>query len=310
LKALILEDKRILRILELDTPILKDGEVLVDVEVAGIGGSEYLGFNDPGIRSLPNIMGHGITGLTSDGRRVAVNPLQGCSKCAQCTEGLIQLCDSWSLIGVHSNGGFAQQVSVPEDSLYELLDLTTWEQSAFIEPFANSINAWELSKAEVNHTVAIIGAGGLGMGLVACVAGIGCKVIEVSDISESRRLAAKTLGATKAVESLEGEFDVVFDTVGSIEARKMAIQLTKKNGKCIFLGFAAQVHEVNFSELIRQQKHFIGSFVYSKQQFKKAIELAQCTQNEWVKNLSFYEVEPQLRKYLEGAIGAIPKLIQ
>ena len=84
-------------------------EVVIDVAVAGIGGSEYLGYNNPGIRTLPNIMGHGFAGTTAEGRRVAVNPLRSCGTCAYCRQGLGQLCDDWHLIGVQSDGGFAQQ---------------------------------------------------------------------------------------------------------------------------------------------------------------------------------------------------------
>jgi (R,R)-butanediol dehydrogenase/meso-butanediol dehydrogenase/diacetyl reductase len=81
---------------------------------------------------------------------------------------MVQLCDEWTLIGVHSDGGFAQKVAVPRESLIELSPELSWEQSAFIEPFANSINAWEISEAQSHNTIAIVGVGSLGLGLVAC----------------------------------------------------------------------------------------------------------------------------------------------
>jgi (R,R)-butanediol dehydrogenase/meso-butanediol dehydrogenase/diacetyl reductase len=168
LKALVLKGKRKLFLEDISTPVVKDGEVLVDVVVAGIGGSEYLGFNHPGIRPLPHIMGHSITGVTINGMRVAIYPLQGCGKCVQCKTKMVQLCDEWTLIGVHSDGGFAQKVAVPRESLIELSPELSWEQSAFIEPFANSINAWEISEAQSHNTIAIVGVGSLGLGLVAC----------------------------------------------------------------------------------------------------------------------------------------------
>ena len=310
MKALILEDKRKLVFRDRDTPSFTDGQVLIDIEVAGIGGSEYLGFNNPGIRPLPHIMGHGITGRTPKGKRVAIYPLQGCGKCVYCKDNHVQLCDKWTLIGVHCDGGFAQKVAVPHELLFELPNEITWEQSAFIEPFANSMNAWEISQASRENSIAIIGAGSLGLGLVACAHAEQCQVIEVSDLSASRLDAAKHLGATKSAQHLNGQFDIVFDTVGTQETRALAIQLSKKGGKSVFLGFATPMFEVNFAELIRHQKQFLGSFVYSKEQFKKAMHLAKNCQSGWVTNLSFIEVEVQLGKYLNNDFSTVKAVLR
>jgi threonine dehydrogenase-like Zn-dependent dehydrogenase len=304
-KALILEDKRKLVLKNVDTPSFSDAEVLIDIEVAGIGGSEYLGFNNPGIRPLPHIMGHGITGLTPEGKRVAIYPLQGCGECVYCKDNRVQLCDKWTLIGVHCDGGFAQKVAIPRELLFELPNELTWEQSAFIEPFANSMNAWEISQASRENSIAIIGAGSLGLGLVACAHAEQCQVIEVSDLSESRLDAAKCLGATKSAESLDGQFDIVFDTVGTQETRALATQLSKKGGKSVFLGFATPMFEVNFAELIRHQKQLLGSFVYSKEHFQKAMHLAKNCQSEWVTNLTFVDVKAQLEKYLNNDFSTV-----
>jgi (R,R)-butanediol dehydrogenase/meso-butanediol dehydrogenase/diacetyl reductase len=303
----VLKGKRKLFLEDISTPVVKDGEVLVlvDVVVAGIGGSEYLGFNHPGIRPLPHIMGHSITGVTINGMRVAIYPLQGCGKCVQCKTKMVQLCDEWTLIGVHSDGGFAQKVAVPRESLIELSPELSWEQSAFIEPFANSINAWEISEAQSHNTIAIVGVGSLGLGLVACAKNQGCNVIEVCDLSKSRLSAALEIGATKGVEKLDGEFDVVFDTMGSRETRKLTIHLAKKGGKCVFLGFATPEHEIDFATLIRHQKHLLGSFVYSIDQFERAMTLAICTKSSWVNNLLFSEVERQLRRFLANDFSVV-----
>jgi (R,R)-butanediol dehydrogenase/meso-butanediol dehydrogenase/diacetyl reductase len=305
LKALVLKGERKLFLENIPTPIVKDGEVLIDVEIAGIGGSEYLGYNKPGIRPLPHIMGHSIVGTTDNGMRVTVYPLQGCGVCVRCKNELVQLCDSWTLIGVHSDGGFAQKVVVPKESIVELSHELTWEQSAFIEPFANSINAWEISEAKSHNTIAIVGAGSLGLGLVACANNQGCNVIEICDLSKSRLSASLELGATKGVKRLDGEFDVVFDTVGSNDTRNLTIQLAKKGGKCVFLGFKTPMHEVNFAELIRHQKRLIGSFVYSINQFERAMKLAMCSKSSWVNNLSLSEIETQLRRFLNNDFSVV-----
>ncbi len=305
LKALVLESANTLVLKEIPSPKPKIGEVLISVELASIGGSEYMGLANPGIRPLPHIMGHGIIGLTAENTKVAVYPLLGCANCEYCQSGLSQLCQDWSLIGVHSDGGFAQNVVVPQENLVNIPTSLSWEQTAFIEPFANSINAWELAHVESGQSVAIVGAGGLGLGLVACAKLSNTKTIAVTDLSTTRRNVASQLGATKVASELDGQFDIVFETYGSKDSRNQAIDLTKKGGKCIFMGFASKNLEVNISEVIRHQKHLLGSFVYSLSQFQEAIKLVELCSSEWVTNIMFSEVKPLLENYLKNDFSTV-----
>lgn len=300
MKALVLEGKRKLGVRVYENPKPADGHVIIDVKVAGIGGSEYLGYNNPGIRPLPSIMGHGIVGVDPSGKRVAIYPLIGCKSCRYCLNKQTQLCESWKLIGVQTNGGFAEQLSVPSDCVAELPEQISWEQSAFIEPFANSVNAWHLSQGKSGQSIAIVGCGGLGLGLVACATQAGCSTVHVADLSENRRLAALEMGATHASSTLTDEYDIVFDTVGSTETRHHAINVSRRGGKVVFLGFETPLQQVNMSEIIRHQKHLIGSFVYSKAQFETAIQLAQSTNPSWVTTVGFADVEAHLLRFLEN----------
>jgi len=151
MKALLLKGKETLILEEVNNPIPQKDQVLVNIEITG-----------------PNIMGHGICGTTKAGLRVAINPLLGCGLCEYCNQNLVQLCTEWKLIGVQTNGGFTQQIVVPKTTLVEIPEDISWEQSCFIEPFANSINAWEIANVNPEEKVLIIGAGGIGLGLAAC----------------------------------------------------------------------------------------------------------------------------------------------
>jgi threonine dehydrogenase-like Zn-dependent dehydrogenase len=305
LKTLMLKEKRVLALHDIKEPEAGDNTQLITVEAVSIGGSEYLGFNNPGIRPLPNIMGHGFTGTTAEGTRVAIYPLSGCGNCQYCSTNQEQLCDEWSLIGVQTDGGFAQKALIPNEQLFKLPEDISWEQSVFIEPFANSINAWEISEASENDSVAIVGAGGLGLGLVSLAHKAGCKNIHVAELSASRINAAKILGATHTAKGLNTTYDIVFDTVGSMETRNQTISSAKKGGKCIFLGFETPELTINMSEIVRHQKDLKGSFVYSRSQFRKAIELAKSCDKDWVKNISFEEVEKILAGFIDGEFNHI-----
>ena len=305
LKSLQLEGKRLLKLREVEDPDVKDNEVVVMVEAVGIGGSEYLGFNNPGIRSLPNVMGHGFTGTLSNGEHVAVYPLSGCRKCQYCLAGQTQLCDHWALVGVHSDGGFTQRVSVSNDQIVKIPKNLSWEKSIFIEPFANSINAWQSSGANNAESIAVIGGGSLGLGLIACARAADTRVIDVAELSENRRRVAMLMGATTTQPSLNRKYDIVFDTVGSPGTRDQAIQTTKKGGICVFLGFETPETTINVSEIIRSQKTLVGSFVYSKEQFTDAIQLVEVCDDTWVTNVGFDRVEDYLVRFLEGDFSCV-----
>jgi threonine dehydrogenase-like Zn-dependent dehydrogenase len=317
MKALVLDAPKKMVVREMDDPIPLENQILVKIVATGIGGSEYLGFNNPGIRPLPNVMGHGIVGIIASGERVAVFPLSGCGDCHYCSAQQTQLCDHWSLIGVQTQGGFAEKLAVPTANLFPLPESISWEQAAFIEPFSNSVNAWELSGATAKSSIAIVGAGGLGLGLVACAHAQGCSNITVIESSNNRREAARMLGAHNVVADVENLmlddsdkndiafFDVVFDTVGSASAKRAAIDITKKQGICVFLGFETPTLDVNISELIRHQKKLLGSFVYSPEQFRQAISLVENCRSEWVKNITIEQVEPMLLDFLSNDFSVV-----
>jgi len=297
----MLVGKQKLTLCEIDAPVGCASAEIITVKAVGIGGSEYLGFNHPGIRPIPSIMGHGFTGIDANQRRVAVYPLSGCGSCQFCSNDQAQLCEQWSLLGVQTDGGFAEKVSVPRDQLFDIPDDISWEQSVFIEPFANSINAWEISGAQSKHSIAVIGAGSLGLGLVALAnQSASCHRIHVSEPSLARKAAAQSLGATETSNQLNKVYDVVFDTVGSTATRNQAIQATQKGGACVFLGFETAELNVNVSEIIRYQKRIMGSFVFSKRQFLDAIGLSAVCDAAWVKNISFCEVEQTLIQFCKA----------
>ena len=182
---------------------------------------------------------------------------------------------------------------------FELPHTLTRKKAVFVEPFANSVNAWETASPDIDNSIAIVG-GGLGLGIVACAVSENLANINLADWSASRCQAAKDLGATFTGSSLNGNFDIVFETVGSQKSRDTAISLTKKGGKYVFLGFETPTYNANFNELIRHQKQLLGSFIFTREQFSKAIQLAHRCNDEWVTEVGLHEVESHLGQFQKG----------
>lgn len=306
MKALVLEAANRLALREVEEPVPATGEEVISVSIAGLGGSETLALANPGIRPLPNIMGHGFAGTTSDGRRVAVNPLVSCDDCKYCHRDQRHLCDQWTLIGVQRNGGFAERVAVPTSSLVEIPEDMSWAQASFIEPFANSVGGWEKVFPASDASVLIIGAGGLGLGLVACAnADDRERPVEVLEPSENRMKAVVDLGGVSCVDGETRRFDVVFDTVGSAGSRFLALRLADKGATIVALGFKAAVQEIPVNELIRHEHKMIGSFVYTADQFRTSLALAAQMNDQYVTELGWPEVHDALIKFQKGEFSIV-----
>ena len=108
------------------------GELIVRPQAVGICGSEVEGYlGHMGNRTPPLVMGHEFAGVVVaagagagelEGARVAVNPLSGCGRCRLCRAGHSNLCPDRKLIGVHSDGAFADLVRAPAASARALPD--------------------------------------------------------------------------------------------------------------------------------------------------------------------------------------------
>ena len=165
MKALVFTAIGIVEIQDVPDVVAGDNEVIVHVDRTGICGSELHGIQTSGFRVPPLIMGHEFVGHTSDGRRVAVNPLTSCTTCDLCITGYTQLCRTRSLLGVHRPGGFAERVVVPRSSIHDLPDDIDWDRAALIEPTANAVHAWSLAGSPKDKRIGVIGCGPIGFGL-------------------------------------------------------------------------------------------------------------------------------------------------
>jgi threonine dehydrogenase-like Zn-dependent dehydrogenase len=260
-------------------PVVGDDEALVTVRASGICGSELHGFRSVGMRVPPLIMGHEFVGTTTDGRRVAVNPLLFCGTCERCAEGRPQVCRTRRLLGVHQPGGFAEQVAVPRRALQTLPDDLPDEAAALVEPLANAVHAWSLLPADARR-VHVIGAGAIGLvcGLVAARNGAD---VQISDRSEQRLATARRLGLTAVAAPSAPDYDAVIDAVGLPATRRASVERTRTAGTAVWIGLADDTAEFSGNDLVRGEKTVTGSFAYAPDEFAQAVELAPTLDLSW-----------------------------
>ena len=281
MKALVFTALGKVEVKDVDDVVAGDREAIVHVKRAGICGSELHGITGPSFRVPPLIMGHEFVGTTDDGRRVAVNPLISCGTCEMCLRGETQLCRTRVLLGAHKAGGFAERVAVPRSLIHDLPSELDWDSAGLIEPLANAVHAWNLANAPVDARVGIIGCGPIGLACLQIARHRGATFIAAADLSEERRAVASSLGADVVSTSLDGEFDVIFDAVGSAATRNASLEHLIPGGTTIWLGLATPDANFDAAAAVRLEKSIRGSFAYTDAEFVEAIELAPRLDLSW-----------------------------
>ena len=143
MKAWVLHGVNDIKYEEREKPEIREGEVLLKVEAAGICGSDIPRIYDTGAHVHPISPGHEFAGTvvksvdtTLVGKRMGVFPLMPCRSCDMCQLEKYEMCRKYNYLGSRCDGGFAEYVRVPVWNLIELPDEVTFEQAACLEPLA------------------------------------------------------------------------------------------------------------------------------------------------------------------------------
>lgn len=274
-------------------PDIPDGWALVEVAYAGLCGTDLsiLAGQHPRARP-PLIPGHELSGrvvATADprlrpGDPVVAEPLISCGECWACTHGSPHVCRRLGLFGIDAPGGMAQFVALPADRLHVVPTGVDLRLAALIEPLAVAVHSVANSGLQPGETVAVFGAGPVGMltALVARHAGAGDVI--VSDPNEWRLDVARMLGFTIVPrgsapvgivrERSGGEgADVTFDTAGHPSAVADATEATRVLGTIVIVGVHKHPAEVDLRRLNFAEQRMQGVRVYTSDDVRLAVSL-------------------------------------
>lgn len=271
-------------------PVLQPGEVRLRVTRCGICGSdmhEYLdgphaipvGAPHPISRvAAPVVIGHEFTGVVSEvtagsrfapGQRVAVEPEYRCGACPACRRGDYNLCECMGFAGLMGHGGMAEEAVLPAYMLHVLPDSVSDRQAAVLEPAAVALHAVRRSGLAAGQSVAVVGAGPIGLLLVQFAAVAGARRIVVSDRSEGRLAMASMLGATETVNSAAASLpsvasgvDLAFEAVGIQSTLDDAIASVRKGGKVVLVGLFGAKAQFDAFDLVNREVDILPSCGY------------------------------------------------
>ena len=278
-------------------PVPGAGEALVKMISTGVCGSDTHALHGlhPFI-TLPYRPGHevigvvqavaeGVTGIDV-GQRVVVEPTLPCWQCKQCRASRENLCENLQVFGcVYSQGGMAEWFTVPANRLHVVPDQLDDAQAILIEPLSTPVHAVRLAGPVENRTVAILGAGTIGLLVLATVLHHGAGRVVVTDMLESKRARALALGADAVVdagrpdvveavrEALGESADIVFDCVAVQPTVIQAIGMALNGGTVVIVGVPTGDVSVPLAMVQDHQVRIQGSAMYLPEDYQESMDI-------------------------------------
>jgi len=276
MRALVWRGERQIDLEDIPDPVPAEDEVVLDVDLAGICGSDlhpYRGHSGP--RVPPLVLGHEVIGRV-DGRRFVVYPLEGCGTCAHCQAGDVNLCDHWRLLGLQRQGVFAERAVVPRESLIPIPETLAAERAVLAEPLACCVGALRPHLDGSTSRALVLGCGPIGLLTVFMAARSGLEVIAVDPVA-GRREHATRLGAERTLESADGmgdaAVDVAIDAAGFEVTWRAAIAALRTGGTLVVMGLGQAEGRFPMAVVVRRSIHVRGQFAYSRADFSHAVEV-------------------------------------
>lgn len=335
MKAIQIPAPADLRVVDIEKPEVKSGEVLLKIKYVGFCGSDlntFLGRN-PMVK-LPVIPGHEVgatieavgtdvpAGFMAD-MPVTVNPYTNCGTCAACRNGRVNACEHNETFGVQRNGAMSEYLSLPWQKVIPA-DGISPRDCALIEPMSVGFHAVSRGQITDIDTVLVIGCGMIGIGAIVRAALRGTTVIAV-DLDDDKLALAKRIGANYTINSKTENLherlqiitnglgpDVVIEAVGSPATYIMAVNEVAFTGRVVCIGYAK-------SEVTFQTKYFVqkeldirGSRNALPEDFRAVVRYLQegdCPLEEFISNIVHPEEALNAMQQWSAAPGKVFRIL-
>lgn len=259
MKAVRIEAPGAVALVEIAAPLPAPGEVRLRLTHVGFCGSDlssYQGRNP--MVSFPRVPGHeiaaivdelgaGVTDLAME-QSVTVLPYFNCGSCVACRKGRPNACRNNQTMGVQREGAMSEYVCVPRRHVIPVESLRQ-RDLALIEPLAVGFHAAARADIQPGETVAILGVGMIGLGVLLGARARGARVIAV-DMADGKLDLARRLGAETGVngarddtvarlsELTDGEGPaVIIEAAGAGATFRQAVDAVAACGRVVYVGY-------------------------------------------------------------------------
>lgn len=301
MKAALLYGVKDLKVEDVAMPKLEAGEVLVKVRAATTCGTDLKIFQRGYVErviSLPTIFGHEWAGDVVEvgegldwpkkGMRVRAGNSAPCLHCAMCQKGKFNLCENMIWLW----GAYAEYIKVPARMVFvnmqEIPPQVAYEEAAITEPLACVLHGVDEARVKLGDTVAIIGAGPIGLLHLLTVRRMGAAKVLMIDLVDERLKFAEKLGADVTINGKTGDVvervrqltggygaDVVIEAIGLPATWEQALRLVRKGGTVLEFGGCPSGTEIRVgTEMLHYgEVTVLGAFHATPLLFRKALDL-------------------------------------
>lgn len=278
------------------------GEVLVRPEAIGICGSDYHFFagelsDAAGGSQFPRVQGHEvaatIAALGPDcrpgleiGQRVVLWPLRACGDCYPCRVGRPNACDHFELIGIHTDGGLQELLSIDQQQVFPI-ESADGAVAAMAEPVSVAVRAVRRARIEPGERVVVLGAGPIGQCVSLVARERGAEVLMI-DLQQSRLQCARELGAetlpwTTADEVVararewggRGGPPVAVDATGAPAAVRAMVDMVASAGRAVQVGMSADEVPLRIGSLTEKEIDLLGVSCCDADDFAEAVAVVE-----------------------------------
>jgi L-iditol 2-dehydrogenase len=283
-----------LRLEERELPSLGAMDVLVDVVGCGVCATDlHLLDGSISLYPPPKVLGHEVGGVVREvgsgvshvqrGDAVALDTSVPCNTCFYCREARPFMCPN----RVSVAAGFSLHNVVPASVVYKLPNGLPPEMGALAEPLSCAMHAVKRGEIRPADTVAIVGAGAIGLLVLAVARLSGATQVIVSDPDANRRSLASRLGATRTVDPTSEDLlsvtrdmtdgrgaDCAFEAVGAQATIEQAFTLPRQGGTLVQVSVPPTTARPALPayELFSRELTIRGSFIRTTE-FRRAVEL-------------------------------------
>ena len=268
---------------DIPLPDTGDDDVLVRVKAAGICHSDaHYRAGISRVYPLPLTLGHEVAGVIeaigrnvkhlSIGERVCLHYMATCGACDWCAKQNEQFCETGAMIGKSRDGGYAEFIGIPARSVFTLPDEIPFEHGAIMMcSSATSLHALNKARMKPGESVAIFGAGGLGLSAIQLAKALGAREVFAVDIQPNKLDLARSLGAVPIDARTDNPVklildhtggrgvDVALELIGLPLTMQQSVHSLAKQGRAALAGITEKSFEVSpYHELINREAEIIG----------------------------------------------------
>jgi threonine dehydrogenase-like Zn-dependent dehydrogenase len=274
MRAFVLTGPRQGAVQEVPVPRPEPGEVVVDVERAGVCGTDVefftgeMAYLHQGHSAYPMRLGHEWSGTVSAvgagvgaewlGRRVMGDTMLGDQTCRRCVRGHQHTCENRQEVGIRGArpGALAERLAVPAWSLHALPDEVDAVLGALVEPGGNALRA--ARAAGTCDRALVFGPGAIGLltAMFLRAAGTEVHLMGVDDGSFARGLGFEHVWTRETLPDLP--FDAVVDATGAADLPALAVDLVEPAGRVVYIGLSGRPSALDTRALVLKDVTAVG----------------------------------------------------